>query len=151
IDEVEHVEESLFNLSTGDNPDLQDRTIAAIGAWRDNPFRPHLVARTRPTAYMYATVMAYLDNLIAWGDSLFQQDTREAINEAMQYYVLAAKILGPNPQAVPKKGSIKRQTYADLRNDLDEFGNAARDLEAEIPFDLLGTGQPVNGSSSDVA
>src|SRR5712672_4638883 len=33
IDEVEHVEETLFNLSTGDNPDLQDRTVAAIAAW----------------------------------------------------------------------------------------------------------------------
>jgi hypothetical protein len=85
IDEVEHIEKTLLNLSTGDDLDLQDRTIAAIGAWRDKPFRPHLVARTRPTAYMYATVMAYLDNLVAWGDSLFRQDTRESINEAMQY------------------------------------------------------------------
>jgi hypothetical protein len=28
--------------------------------------------------------MAYLDNLIAWGDSLFQQYTIETINEATQ-------------------------------------------------------------------
>ena len=104
IDEVEHVTETLLNLSTGANLDLQDRTIAAIGAWRKNPFRPHLVARTRPTAYMYATVMAYLDNLIAWGDMLFRQDTRESINEAMQYYVLAANTLGPNPRLFLRKG-----------------------------------------------
>jgi hypothetical protein len=137
IDEVEHIEDVLFNVATGDNPVARDSTVRAIGAWRDSPFRPHLVARTRPTAYMYATVMAYLDNLIVWGDSLFRQDTRESINEATQLYVLAANILGPRPQAVPKQGSNKRQTYATLKNNLDEFSNAAVKLEAEIAFDLF--------------
>jgi hypothetical protein len=149
VDEVDQIEEILLNLSTGDDPGLRDDTITAIGAWRDSPFRPHVIARTRPTAYMYKTVMAYLDNLVAWGDSLFRQDTRESINEAMQVYVLAANILGPRPQAVPKKGSLKKQTYATLADDLDEFGNAARELEAEIPFDLLPAPQPVNGSPED--
>lgn len=137
VDEVEHIEDVLFNLATGDNPVQRDATARAIGAWRDNPFRPHLVARTRPTAYMYATVMAYLDNLIAWGDALFRQDTRETINEAMQLYVLAANILGPSPQPTPRRGSPKKQTYASLRNSLDEFGNAAVRLEADIAFDLF--------------
>jgi hypothetical protein len=137
IDEVEHIEDVLFNLATGDNPVARDSTARAIGAWRDSPFRPHLVARTRPTAYMLATVMAYLDNLIAWGDSLFRQDTRESINEAMQLYVLAANILGARPQVIPSRGSNKKQTYASLRNNLDEFGNAAVRLEAEIAFDLF--------------
>jgi hypothetical protein len=50
---------------------------------------------------------------------------------------------------VPKKGSLKKPTYASLRNDLDEFGNAARELEAEIAFALLGPGQPVEGTPSD--
>jgi hypothetical protein len=149
INEVEHIENTLLNLATGDDQDLQDRTISAISAWRDKPFRPHLVARTRPTAYMYATVMAYLDNLVAWGDSLFRQDTRESINEAMQYYVLAANILGPQPEAIPRKGSLAKQTYASLRNDVDEFGNAARDLEADIPFDLAGPPRPVDGGPED--
>ncbi|KWC42430.1 hypothetical protein WL51_03580 [Burkholderia ubonensis] len=137
IDEVEHVENELFNLATGDDPVARDGTARAIAAWRDSPFRPHLVARSRPTAYMYATVMAYLDNLIAWGDSLFQQDTRESINEAMQLYVLAANILGPRPQEVPARGKNRKQTYASLKNELDEFGNAAVAIEAEIGFDLF--------------
>lgn len=137
IDEVEHIQDVLFNVATGDDPVARDETVRAIGAWRDNPFRPHLVARTRPSAYMYATAMAYLDNLIAWGDSLFRQDTRESINEAMQIYVLAANILGPRPQPIPKRGSNKKQTYASLKKNLDEFGNAAVKLEAEIGFDLF--------------
>jgi Tc toxin complex TcA C-terminal TcB-binding domain len=137
IDEIEHVEDTLFNLATGDNPNARDATARAIGAWRDSPFRPHLVARTRPTAYMYATVMAYLDNLIAWGDSLFRQDTRESINEATQLYVLAANVLGQRPQSVPRRGSDKGQTYATLKHSLDEFSNAAVRLEPEIAFDLF--------------
>ena len=45
-------------------------------------------------------VMKYLDNLIAWADNLFQQDTVESINEATELYVLAASILGtPNSGA----------------------------------------------------
>jgi len=94
---------------------------------------------------MYKTVMAYLDNLIAWGDSLFRQDTGEAIDEAAMLYVLAANILGPRPEAVPKKGAVRPQTYANLRNDLQQFGTVMRDVEADVPFDLL----PFPGETSE--
>ena len=134
---VRHIQEILVNLSSGADKDLRDETVASIAAWKDAPFRPHAVARHRQTAYMFKAVMAYLDNLIAWGDSLFRQDTRETINEATQLYVLAANILGPRPQPVPRKGSVRPQTYENLRADLDEFGNALREVESDIPFDLL--------------
>ncbi len=75
---------------------------------------------------MFKTVMAYLDNLIAWGDRCSGRTPARAINEAQQLYVLAANILGPRPQAVPKKGKVRPQTYANFRNDLDAFGNALR-------------------------
>ena len=144
--DVERIEEILVNLSTGDNPVLKRDTINAIGMWKDAPFRPHVVARFRQSAYMVKTVMAYLDNLVAWGDSLFRQDTGEAIDEAMQLYVLAANILGPRPQAVPSKGSTRPQTYADLRKDLDEFGNAMRYVEGSLLLDLA---PPPGGAASD--
>ena len=130
------IEEILVNLATGEDPELRDTTIDCIDAWKDAPFRPHLVARYRQTPYMFKTVMAYLDNLIAWGDSLFRQNTRESINEATQVYVLAANILGPRPQAVAKKGSIRPQTYANLKSDLTGFGTVLRELEDGIPHDL---------------
>lgn len=135
--DVSKIEEILVNLSTGADPHLRQDTINCIGAWKDAPFRPHVVARYRQTAYMFKTVMAYLDNLIDWGDSLFRQDTGESIDEASMIYVLAANILGPRPQAVPKKGSVRPQTYANLKKDLNEFGNALADLEASIPFDIM--------------
>ena len=72
---VELVTDILTNLSTGQDPQLRQDTINCIGAWK-NLFRPHLVARYRPTAYMFKTVMAYLDNLVDWGDSLFRPGHR---------------------------------------------------------------------------
>ena len=133
--DVRMIEELLVNLSTGADPALRQDTINSIGAWKDAPFRPHAVARYRQTAYMFKTVTAYLDNLIDWGDSLFRQDTGESINEATQLYVLAANILGPRPQAVPKKGSVRPQTYANLRKDWSAFGDALVPHESEIGFD----------------
>ncbi len=134
--DVKKIEDILVNLATGEDPQLRDETIRSIEAWKDAPFRPHVVARYRQQAYMLKTVMAYLDNLIAWGDSLFRQDTGESIDEAMIVYVLAANILGPRPLPVPKKGSVRPQTYANLREDLDKFGNALRKLESDTVWDL---------------
>lgn len=135
--DVKKIEEILVNLATGGDEKLRNETIRSIEAWKDAPFRPHVIARSRQQAYMYKTVMAYLDNLIAWGDSLFRQDTGEAIDEAMMLYVLAANILGPRPQLVPKKGTVRPQTYANLRQDLSQFGTVMRDVEADLPFDLM--------------
>lgn len=135
--DVKKIEEILINLATGADETLRNETIRSIEAWKDAPFRPHVIARYRQQAYMYKTLMAYLDNLIAWGDSLFRQDTGEAIDEAMMVYVLAANILGPRPQPVPKKGTVRPQTYANLRQDINQFGVVMRDVEADLPFDLM--------------
>lgn len=134
--DVKKIEEILVNLAAGADAALRNETVRSIEAWKDAPFRPHVVARHRQQAYMYKTVMAYLDNLIAWGDSLFRQDTGEAIDEAMMLYVLAANILGPRPLPVPKKGTVRPQNYANLRNDLAQFGTVMRDMEPDLAFDL---------------
>jgi hypothetical protein len=79
--------------------------------------------------------MKYLDNLIAWGDSLFTQNTIETINEATLCYVLAANLLGPRPQQVPPRGTVRPQTYADLRAlGMDQMGNTFVELEVQFPF-----------------
>jgi len=135
--DVRKIEEILVNLATGADEALRNETVRSIEAWKEAPFRPHVIARYRQQAYMFKTVMAYLDNLIDWGDSLFRQDTGEAIDEAMMLYVLAANILGPRPQAVPKKGTVRPQTYANLRQDLGQFGTVLREVESDLPFDLM--------------
>jgi peptidoglycan hydrolase-like protein with peptidoglycan-binding domain len=95
-----------------------------LRAWKNNPFKPHLIARYRPVAYQKNVVMKYIDNLTAWGDQLFRRDTIESINEATTLYVLAAEILGPRPRSVPNVARQDR-SYNELVADgaLDPFGN----------------------------
>lgn len=105
----------------------------AVSQWRDKPFRPHVVARSRPVAYQVATVLAYVQNLVDWGDHLFRQFTRESITQATQLYVLADKLLGRKPRVVPPAVPTPPKTYNELERDVDIFGNALLDLEALVP------------------
>ena len=117
---------------------LQDEILNGYEAILNKPFQPHAVARTRHLAYQYCVVMKYLDNLIAWGDSLFQQDTIESINEATQRYVLAANLLGPRPQRIPPRGTVQAEDLraAQGRTASDAMGNALVELEGQFPFNL---------------
>lgn len=134
--EVELIDDFLKTLSSTEDKEQKEEMVAKIEGWRNKPFQPHVIARTRFVAYQFNVVMKYLDNLIAWGDSLFRQDTIETINEATQLYVLAANILGPKPQEIPQRGTTGPKTFAQLRNKLDAFGNALVDLEGQFPFNL---------------
>ncbi|MEQ1531029.1 MAG: hypothetical protein ABL925_17070, partial [Methylococcales bacterium] len=131
IDATENIEE--FFLRLADNKATKAETDK-IAEWRDNPFKPHLIARGRPVAYMKNVVMKYVDNLLAWGDDLFRRDTLESTNEATQLYVMAAHILGPKPQFIPKRGEIKAETFASLEAKLDAFGNALVQMENLFPY-----------------
>lgn len=142
-DEVTQIDELLALLSkpasesTPNEIALKEKILTGYAAITDKPFQPHRVARTRHLAYQYCVVMKYLDNLIAWGDSLFRQDTIESINEATQRYVLAANILGTRPQRIPSKGVVRPKTFAQLhKQGLDPMGNALVELEAKFPFNL---------------
>ena len=132
--DIKMIEDVMMNLSTGQDQTLWQDTMDCIAAWKEEPFKPHVVARYRPSAYMFKTVFAYIDNLVAWGDDDFRKDQPEDVDAAMLKYVLAANILGPRPQEVPSKGSVKTQTYNSLRKDLDAFTNALREIETDIPF-----------------
>ncbi|HSN30850.1 MAG TPA: neuraminidase-like domain-containing protein, partial [Kofleriaceae bacterium] len=116
--------------------------VAQIKAWRADPFDPYHLADLRPVAYMKATVMAYLDNLIAWGDNLFSSESREALSEATLLYVLASEILGPAPQAVTPPPHAD-MSYDQLEPLLDAFANAMVDIENVIG----GTGDVIAYSS----
>jgi peptidoglycan hydrolase-like protein with peptidoglycan-binding domain len=119
----QRIESILSNLDLQENNDQ-------LKAWRNNPFKPHLIARYRPVAYQRNVVMKYLDNLIAWGDQLFRQDTIESINQASLLYILAYEILGQRPQKVP---NVKHQdmSFNQIEAKLDKFGNARVDVQIE--------------------
>lgn len=140
-DNTKQIDELLALLSkpdaecSSDELDLKGKILAGYEAVRDKPFQPHAVARTRQIAYQYCVVMKYLDNLIAWGDSLFRQDTIETINEATQIYVLAANLLGERPQRIPPMGTVRPKTFAQLKaQGLDAMGNALVELEGQFPL-----------------
>jgi hypothetical protein len=111
-----HPIEDLLNNSS---PDLDSQ----LKNWAQNPFNPHAVARLRVSAYMRSTIMKYIDNLISWGDQLFQQNTLETINEATLLYVLAANMLGKKPDEVPSRAIPEENSFSTLQN-LDSFSNA---------------------------
>ncbi|WP_154724325.1 neuraminidase-like domain-containing protein [Thiothrix nivea] len=121
------LERLFFSLQAG-QPDT------AITEWRNNPFQPHVVARSRPAAYMKWVAMKYIQILIAWGDHLFQQDTIETINQASQLYILASHAYGSKGQRIPKRGRTKPQTYFSLIDRWDAFSNAMVELELAFPF-----------------
>lgn len=124
------IDDLLEAYARGELPQAErDELEANIEAWKDSPFNPHLIARYRKRSYMWAVVIKYIQNLIAWGDQLFRRDTMESINEATQLYVLAARILGPRPQSAPRKETRPR-TYAEISKlDMDKLTNVWSEWE----------------------
>jgi len=105
--------------------------------WKNNPFKPHLIAEYRTVAYQRTVVMKYIDNLIAWGDQLFRRDTMESINEATLLYVLAHELLGPKPTIVPAINREER-TYNELESidKLDILSNTKVEINVENTLGL---------------
>jgi hypothetical protein len=147
----EFIAEMLRALADPAPSPLKTRIETAITTWRDHPFQPHVVARTRYLAYQLNVVMKYLDNLLAWGDSLFRQDTIETLNEATQIYVLAANILGRKPQRIPPRRKTAPRSYAQLKAaGIDAFGNALVDWENEFPFNSAPSGGDTSPGAESV-
>lgn len=120
--------EGLMHLINQHDPEAEHQ----VAAWRAHPFEPHVIAGLRPVAYQRAVVMKYIDNLIAWGDQLFRQNTLESVNEATQLYALAAELLGPKPEVIPK-ADVAPMTFAELEPLLDSFANAVVAAENTLP------------------
>jgi hypothetical protein len=90
---------------------------AQIAVYNDNPFDPDAVARLRTVAYAKAIVMKYISNLLAWGDYLFAQDTRDSINQATNLYVMASDLLGPRPIAVGECNTPAPMSFNDIKEE----------------------------------
>ncbi|MBE8989894.1 neuraminidase-like domain-containing protein [Nostoc sp. LEGE 12450] len=119
----------------------KDELEKQVYDWRTNPFEPHRIANYRTVAYQKTVVMKYLDNLIAWGDNLFRQDSMESINEATQLYILAAEILGLRPKKIPPQAKPPLESFNELETQFDKFSNALVQVENLVPV------LPGNGSN----
>ncbi|WP_369230798.1 neuraminidase-like domain-containing protein [Streptomyces sp. R21] len=105
----QRIQKILEALANGD-----EATAKLVQYWLEHPFQPDAVARLRTTAYQKAVVMKYLDNLIAWGDQLFRQDTLESVNQATQLYLLASELLGRRPEEITGRAVPQPQSYRTL-------------------------------------
>ncbi|HUS75232.1 MAG TPA: LamG-like jellyroll fold domain-containing protein [Methanothrix sp.] len=111
----------------------------ALAAYREDPFDPHAIAALRMTAYKKAVVMKYIDNLLDWGDSLFMQDTRESINEALGLYIMAYDLLGPRPKVKTIKRFQDIGTYEDFICDYREDSEFLTAVEKMFPCNCNST------------
>jgi len=145
----QQIDALLATLAADTQQGINDATTQnAILAWMNDPFDPHMIASTRIAAYGKATVMKFLDNLIAWGDSLYALYTAENVSQAEQLYIVADMILGPAPDQIrlPAAQQPTATTYAALKN-LNLFSNVLVNVEnvivaPEPPQALIqGTGQ----------
>lgn len=118
--------------------------IEAVFDWRAHPFEPHRIASYRTVAYQKTVVMKYIDNLIAWGDYLFRQDSMESITEATQLYMMAAEILGHRPKIILPHLKPPTRTFIELEQQFDSFSNALIQAENLAP---LMSGTATTGSS----
>ncbi len=131
--------DSIMRMIAGDETtegfsnQIKSDLEAQVNDWRYNPFEPHRIAQYRNVAYQKTVFMKYLDNLIAWGDHLFRQDSMESINEATQLFILAAELLGPKPQTIPPQKVPPIETFNELEEDFDDFSNALIQIENYIP------------------
>lgn len=146
------IERLLTALSANPNDPEVSNLSDSISVWEKNPFQPHILAQMRVVSYMKYTLMKYLDNLIAWGDSLFRQDSMESINEATQLYLLAASILGDRPQAISRKDASS-QSYEDLisTGKFDEFSNKLIQLENGIVGSPIKRGEDSAANNNGLA
>ncbi|MBA3488615.1 MAG: hypothetical protein H0T78_03570, partial [Longispora sp.] len=99
------------------------------------PFQPHRLAQVLPGSYRTYVVMAYLDNLLAWGDHLLRNGTVPATAEATRLFALASNLLGSRPATSSSTQTPeKARSFAELRQQWIGGGAVLADWEDRIPF-----------------
>jgi len=135
------IEQSVLSIEEliNDDDNLAELNLQ-LKHWENNPFQPHVVANFRPTAYMRATFMKYIDNLIDWGDQLFRRDSLESLNEATLLYVLAANLLGKKQPVISALEQPAPTTFDAIQDRLNPFNNAKVAIESYLSPDELEEG-----------
>lgn len=120
-------------LGLADNPALELEGV----------INPDAIARGAPSHYRKAIFTLYLNNLIAWGDMLYRQVTRDTLNEAKLLYVRALSLLGP----LSKGRSISRWAPMTLADAIEPAADSFATLEASMAASVS-TLLPVTGDES---
>ena len=109
--------QTLVNeLAEGEIAELRRDLNNAVQLYASDskPFDPQAIAQLRPIAYQKTIVMHYINNLLAWGDMLYRENTRDSINEAEMLYVLAYNLLGEQPNDLGTEKLMPANSYPNL-------------------------------------
>ncbi len=105
----------------------------ALERYKQDPFNPWAIVRTRVSGFQKAIVMKYVDNVLDWADSLFAQFTTESVNEALMLYNLARDVLGPEPtQLGDCPSGVEPNTYQTIAPLLDGNDDFLIEIESVI-------------------
>lgn len=99
---------------------------AQLAVYHYDPFDPDALAAIRWGAWEKNVFMAYIRNLIGWGDQLFTGDIWEQVSEATMLYVVADSLLGVPPKPVGQLDLRPEVTYGMMEaqygeGDIPEF------------------------------
>ena len=135
--EVQLIEDVLVNLSTEADPELLTYTLNSIAAWKDDPFRPAPDCPLPP----HRVHAQGGDGVPGQPRRLGRRAVPAGHRRDRQRGVAALRARRERPRTRARrrcraKAGSATQTYETLRDDLDAIGNALRDIEADIPFDL---------------
>jgi hypothetical protein len=133
----DNIQKLIEQMESGDEKHSQ-----LIADWAKHPFEPYVIARHRPDAYKKNIFIKYVRTIVDHADALFRSDLKEAVNEAEQLYVIAARLLGPKPENIAAHSKPKPECYASLRDKLDTAATNLVWLENEFPFSGKVTGHP---------
>jgi hypothetical protein len=128
-----------FRNQTLETLEAELENCAELAAYNEDPFDPHAIARLRIGAYEKSIVMAYIGNLIDWGDREFSQYTWESVTTARMLYSYAYDLLGPRPRDVGQCKSGPPTTFAAIRT---------RYANAEIPQFLIDLEHQLGGAQA---
>lgn len=117
----------------------QLQNCAEIAAYNNDPFDPHAIARLRIGAYEKSVVIAYIENLLDWGDQEFAVYTWESLTTARMLYSYAHDLLGARPADLgPCSGQLPT-TFGDI---LARYGDPRKIPQFLIDMEnALGGGQ----------
>ncbi|MDQ3703220.1 MAG: neuraminidase-like domain-containing protein, partial [Chloroflexota bacterium] len=130
----------LAQLSLPDDDPEKQQIMAQVEAMRLYPFQAHRIARLRPSAYKKWALTQYVRLRLAKGDRHFRRFTPEDVNLSIPEYLIAAAVMGPQPELIPQRVTMPAMSYAELRPHLDDLGNVM--FEAETKLVSLGQGAP---------
>ncbi|MDI3271271.1 neuraminidase-like domain-containing protein [Pseudomonas sp. AL03] len=104
-----------------------------VGCEADNPTDPDAIAYSTPRHYQMLIFLDYVANLVAWGDWLYRQLTRDSLVAAKLQYLRAKNLMGETPDT----RTLSQWTPATLAELVAELEDSAalKAFEHEIVLD----------------